>query len=317
VADSAGPAYLATPYFMRTGLGNRLFQWAHCRVYCDRQDVPMVAPRWWRPALGHLVRGTVGPERFFSQIALVGLFQRGSADLPWFAGLWPRMKGQIIRESMALPVVSAAPGSLLLFDSLQCSFHSLNAYQPSLTSALLDITRPAIRRRLRALQEPMIGINVRCGKDFRSPPEEGAGSEWVGWLQQTPISWFRETLLTVRGRAGYAVPALVISDGDRCQLEELLALPAVSLLRPTNALLDLWMLARCRLLLGTGSSTFSAWAAFLGQQTAMTAPGKPMTNWGLEPQRGQLIGVFNPRKPDDSVIEAMLGSLQTAPGFLA
>ncbi|MCT4366228.1 MAG: hypothetical protein N3Z28_00995 [Synechococcaceae cyanobacterium MAG-AL2] len=116
------------------------------------------------------------------------------------------MKGQIIRESMALPVVSAAPGSLLLFDSLQCSFHSLNAYQPSLTSALLDITRPAIRRRLRALQEPMIGINVRCGKDFRSPPEEGAGSEWVGWLQQTPISWFRETLLTVRGRAGYAVP---------------------------------------------------------------------------------------------------------------
>jgi len=76
-------------------------------------------------------------------------------------------------------------------------------------------------------------------------------------------------------------------------------------------------LARCRLLLGTGSSTFSAWAAFLGQQTAMTAPGKPMTNWGLEPQRGQLIGVFNPRKPDDSVIEAMLGSLQTAPGFLA
>jgi len=151
---------------------------------CSDGRTALVAPL----PLGHLVRGTVGPERFFSQIALVGLFQRGSADLPWFAGLWPRMKGQIIRESMALPVVSAAPGSLLLFDSLQCSFHSLNAYQPSLTSALLDITRPAIRRRLRALQEPMIGINVRCGKDSVHPPRKAqAANGWDGCSRRRSV----------------------------------------------------------------------------------------------------------------------------------
>ncbi len=144
------------------------------------------------PRIGHVLKppGVLmrGVTTFLKPGALVGLFQRGSADLPWFAGLWPRMKGQIIRESMALPVVSAAPGSLLLFDSLQCSFHSLNAYQPSLTSALLDITRPAIRRRLRALQEPMIGINVRCGKDFRSPPRKAqAANGWDGCSRRRSV----------------------------------------------------------------------------------------------------------------------------------
>ena len=60
-----------------TGLGNRLFYWARARLFCLEHGLPMVAPRWWRPALGHLLRGTVSPERFAGQIALAGLFQAG------------------------------------------------------------------------------------------------------------------------------------------------------------------------------------------------------------------------------------------------
>ena len=67
-----------TAHFPRgTGLGNRLFYWARARVFCREHGLPMVAPRWWRPALGHLLRGTVSPERFAGQIALAGLFQAG------------------------------------------------------------------------------------------------------------------------------------------------------------------------------------------------------------------------------------------------
>jgi hypothetical protein len=165
------------------------------------------------------------------------------------------------------------------------------------------------------MPEPLIGMHLRFG-DFRPPPAEAAASQWVGWLQQTPVEWFAETLSAVREAAGRSIPAVIATDGNREQLAPVLQLPHIHVLPPTNALVDLLMLSRCRLLLGTGSSTFSAWAAFLGQQTAVTAAGKPLMNWGLEPLRGQLIEVFNPQQPDKSVIQAMVASLKTPSSLL-
>ena len=88
-----------TAHFPRgTGLGNRLFYWARARVFCRQHGLQMVAPRWWRPALGDLLRGTVSPERFAGQIALAGLFQAGPGDLPWHWRLGPQLAGRIIHE---------------------------------------------------------------------------------------------------------------------------------------------------------------------------------------------------------------------------
>jgi hypothetical protein len=81
-----------------TGLGNRLFHRARARVFCQEQGLPLVAPRWRRPALGHLLRGTVSPERFAGQIALAGLFQAGPGDLPWHWRLGPLLAGRTIHE---------------------------------------------------------------------------------------------------------------------------------------------------------------------------------------------------------------------------
>jgi hypothetical protein len=153
---------------------------------------------------------------------------------------------------------------------------------------------------------PAIGINIRLGKDFAAPDRDYSnGYDWVGWLQQTPIAWFRETLLAIRTAAGWPVPAMVVSDGTAEQLRPLLELPGMKLLSPSNAIVDLLALSRTRLLLGSGSSSFSAWAAFLGQQTAITAPGHPFSTVKLEPLNNQTIAAFDPLDPDPAILNAM------------
>jgi hypothetical protein len=328
-----------TAHFPRgTGLGNRLFYWARARVFCRQHGLPMVAPRWWRPALGHLLRGTVSPERFAGQIALAGLFQAGPGDLPWHWRLGPQLAGRIIHEqdfmpgqdcmaiggcaeSWGAPLPDPGPvasngylqqghgRSLLLLDRPHYSFAGLNGHAPLLRRDLWAITRPRQLQRARSVPLAPIGINIRCGRDFRPPPAAGAGAEWIGWLQQTPLAWFMETLQAVRDLAGEPVPALVVSDGSEQQLRPLLDLPAVRLVRPTTAIIDLMVLSRTRLLLGSGSSSFSAWAAFLGQQTAITAPGHPFSRWDLEPRAGQTLASFQPRQPDPQVLGAMVAAL--------
>ena len=326
---------VSTRFPRGTGLGNRLFLWARARVFCQEQGLPLVAPRWWRPALGHLLRGTVSPERFAGQIALAGLFQAGPGDLPWHWRLGPLLAGRTIhgQDGWAAWASGAPDGdgwqdpfpwqgqargrgrSLVLLDRPLYSFDGLNAHGPLLRRELCAITRPRHLQRARAVPLAPIGINIRCGRDFRPPPAAGASAEWIGWLQQTPLAWFIETLEAVRAMVGEPVPALVVSDGSEQQLGPLLALPAVQLLRPTNAIVDLLVLGRTRLLLGSGSSSFSAWAAFLGQQTAITAPGHPLSRWDLEPLAGQTLASFQPRQIDPKVLAAMVAALHQPASF--
>jgi hypothetical protein len=279
----------------------------------------------------------VSPERFAGQIALAGLFQAGPGDLPWHWRLGPQLAGRIIHEQDVMPgqdyMATAGwteswlaplqdPGpvpanghrqergrSLLLLDRPHYSFAGLNGHAPLLRRDLGAITRPRQLQRAQSVPWAPIGINIRCGRDFRPPPAAGAGAEWIGWLQQTPLAWFMETLQAVRDFAGEPVPALVVSDGSEQQLRPLLDLPAVRLVRPTTAIIDLIVLSRTRLLLGSGSSSFSAWAAFLGQQTAITGPGHPFSRWDLEPRAGQTLASFQPRQPDPQVLGAMVAAL--------
>src|SRR5882724_5405748 len=59
----------------RTGLGNRLFPWARCRVFSFTNQAPMLSPRWAQLKIGPLVRGEVDRRFYFD------LFKPGADDL--------------------------------------------------------------------------------------------------------------------------------------------------------------------------------------------------------------------------------------------
>ena len=296
------------PVFPRgTGLGNRLFLWARCRLFARTYDATMISPIWLRPAVGQLVRGGIDYNSYLRQIVLFGLFQKRRGDVGAFSGRLRTLSVPRISEvqltSECFGRAIAGVGSLkVLFDAPIFDFRALNGADEWLYAELKAITRSRFLKVPERFREVPIGINIRMGNDFSPPPVlEQTGR--VGWLQKTPLSWFKETLLVMREELGYAARAVVVSDGTREGLSDILGLENVTHLRPGSAISDLLVLAQTKVLLGSGSSTFSAWAGFLGQMPAVTAPGHPLMRRSMIPRRGQYIGAFDPRDPERGFLE--------------
>jgi len=266
----------------------------------------MISPLWFRPAVGQLLRGGIDYRSYLSQIALLGLFVKREGDLGWLHGIlktWPmsHVSEEVLSASGVSVLLESHPRLCVDFHQPIYNFTVLNGWHEFLLSELRAITRPALLEFVDGMEAPWIGINIRCGNDFKPPPLDSDYSR-IGWLQKTPLSWFVETLRVIRERAGWNVPALVVSDGTDEILEAILKLENVTFLRPGNAITDMLMLARSKILLASASSTFSGWACFLGQMPTITAPGHPMTEWGIQAKNCQLISEFKPQDPNEEFL---------------
>jgi hypothetical protein len=188
-------------------------------------------------------------------------------------------------------------------------FSVLTAHQRLVRQALRQITRPRWLAQAAAFRQPVIGINVRRGKDFHEPATD---TSVVRYPFRTPLQWFVDALILVRREVGWTVPALLVSDGSAADLAPILRLERVELVRPGSAIGDLWTLARSRVLLGSGGSSFSAWAAFLGAMTTVTIPGQSLEWFGLRRAGDRYLGELDIESPDEAFLDQCREAL--APG---
>lgn len=302
------------PLFRRgEGFGNRLFSWARCRVFAKKNKGQTIAPIWFRPSFGALLRGGIDYRNYLNQIVLLGLFQKGRCELGHWQGVWRTRGARLVRESEVSDlsiILDQEIAQHLLFDQAWYRFTPLLGSELFLLRELRSITRQNYLASVDAINHPFIGINVRCGRDFQSPPAVGDYYERVGWLQRTPISWFIESLAAIRKTCGYPVPAVLVSDGSEAMLREILKLENVHFLRPGCAISDLLVLAKSKTLLASATSTFSAWAAYLGGMPTINAPGHPLTEWGLVSSPTRYLGDFDPRRPNQQFLDQAAGSLE-------
>lgn len=73
---------------------------------------------------------------------------------------------------------------------------------------------------------------------------------------------------------------------------------------------DLFALSKCNLILGTGGSTFSAWASFLGIIPILTIPGQSFDFWKLINNDDHWIDTYDPESPNSqklSRIKMLMG----------
>jgi hypothetical protein len=182
--------------------------------------------------------------------------------------------------------------AVLLFGGERGWFGPLAGEAALVRAELRAITRPVWLRRVDALPATPIGIHVRRG-DFRVA--RTPGEFLTGGSLRTPESWFVESLLAVRRVVGRAVPAFVVSDADDAELGELLGLDRVRRISTGSAIADLLALSRARFLIASGGSTFSAWAAFLGQSPAISHPGQSLRWFRLTHEA--YVGECDPRAP--------------------
>ena len=83
-----------------------------------------------------------------------------------------------------------------------------------------------------------------------------------------------KALRHVRQAIGQEVKAFVASEGTERDLRPLLQEPDVELVKSASAISDLLILAKSRVLIGAGGSSFSAWASFLSGAPTITHPGQ-------------------------------------------
>jgi hypothetical protein len=272
------------------GLGTRLFPWARCRVFARLHDCQMLAPAWRQWRVGPLLRGGIDVRSYHRQILLVGQFRDdayASADVARRARRYARLPepheiGERPRDRPPVVVRFEGPGTF---------FEPLAPHRAWLREALHGDAHPkwvALADRVRA----PIGINVRCGHDFRAAQSET--DYMTKGAIRTPLMWFIEALRRVRDLAGAAVPAIVVSDGTQSQLQPLLDEPNVRFGRPGSAISDLLTLASSDVLIGSGGSSFSAWASFLSGAPTITHRGQSLEWFRLRSSSAQFVGELAP-----------------------
>jgi len=251
----------------RTGLGNMLVPWAWAEVFRQRHRAQMLAPQWTQPKIGPLLRR----ER----------------DLRLYTGLFDN--SGYVRGLKRLRILATAkrvgpeefkgraqdPGRALLvvhrFTSAGLS--GLGPYRELLARRLREILRPRIRERLD--RHPSVGpivLHVRRGDRPPLPNRQPFSEDLTPGI---PDEWFVGALRHLRELAGWEVPATVFSDAPAAAIRPVLELPYVALAPPNPSIVDMLLLARGSVLVGTGSSTFRAWAAMLGGMPTLYYPGLP------------------------------------------
>jgi len=281
---------VSAEYMRVAGLGNKLFPWARAKVFARDNNCKMLQPRWFSPRGGAITRGGIDYRFAFSKIWLVGNFRRDPDELS---------RREYLCKYRALPIclvddlegaaTATAENQHVVFRWGTChNFGDLIGQQGFLRERLSVVALPSqLRFAQRYDGRDFIALNVRTGKDFVSRASGGIG------YYLTEKEWFVGALTEARRRYGH-LPAVVVSDGGRAQLEEILKEPSVELLQAPTAIADLLVLSKARVLLGSGNSTFSAWASFLGEMDTFSSPETPFTHLKLGDGRGgaQIVGTL-------------------------
>lgn len=280
---------VSAEYNRGAGLGNKLFPWARTRILAQEKGCAFLNTRWVSPHGGGISRGGVDYRRALRKIVLVGNFKPDCEALSSWA-YWLKGRRLPVVRCATLSEARAIDGDVhVVFRwDAEHNFSEFAGRQKFLRHVLRNMTVSSQQSFIdRWIGRDYIALNVRCGNDFIP-----AGSLSLGYVK-TGIEWFAAALKTVRMKYGN-LPAVVVSDGGAKQLQQLLRLEDVRLLDAPSAIADLGVMMGARVLLGSGNSTFSAWASFLGEMDTYSSAATPFRYAGLEDGRNgeKIVGIL-------------------------
>ncbi len=184
---------------------------------------------------------------------------------------------------------------LIVFKGLGDYFKRLNGWESFLNDEICAVVKERWLSAAREVPVIPIGIHIRRG-DFIEP--KSYSDYYSRGSLRTPLTWFINSLKSIRETVGFDAKAFVFSDGSPCELNDLFKLRDVYPVRTGSAVSDLLALSRAGILLASGSSSFSAWASFLGQMPTVCHPGNPGQTLGyfnLVNRKGYYIGEYDPK----------------------
>lgn len=291
------------PRFVRAaGLGNRLFVWARAVIYAEENGWIMVNPKWGVIRRGALFRGGVDYGKSIRKIWLFDNFKHGK----YLHGF---DKSKLFFQVYLSRLLKSVDSSVVLkfIEGEGGQFRELATHHELISASLSSITKKKWQDEANKILEVPIVLNIRTGKDFKTANTEK--EYFTDGALLTPLSWFKDILQLIRIHAGYDVPAYVVSEGPDNVLGEILDQNAVARYRGQSAISDLIFTSRASVIIGSGGSSFTAWASFLGQSPVITHPGQSLTWFGLS-ESTQGAFTIDPHEPDKEIIQIIVSRLK-------
>lgn len=249
----------------RPGLGNRLFPWARAEIFAARVNGRVIAPQWTQLKLGPMLRRETD-LRLYTNLFTNRDYIRGPRR--WLAlALTTRIRGEeandLLDDLAPEQAARRLDGKIVEFRGYEGWFREdLKHHRDLVRERLWAITSGAVRRQVESFTLPTeIVAHVRRG-DMRvlAPGEEFNGRPGYAESER----YFSTVIEQIRAAAG-ELPVTIFTNAHPGELAEIPSLPGVRIVPPGHtALTDIWLMSRARVLIASSSSSFSAWASYLG-----------------------------------------------------
>lgn len=263
------------------GLGNAFFSYFHAVRHAERSQARVIEPAWPSLKLGTLLRRERSKRLYGS------LFKPHPTEIAGGAKAATLTRALTRRHvvDVCQPFPSFSPGCTNVCHVSRFTFDGLHEHRHSIRERLLTIYKAAGTRSV--LPRGAIAVHVRLG-DFATP--SSTNDVETSTNVRIPFEWYisaiEQVIRTFGGSHVY-----VFSDAFEDELSPILSMGA-TVFRGQDDLDDLLAMSSASFLIGS-NSTFSSWAAFLGDTPSLwlqrspsgarpTSPESPLGYLSLE-----------------------------------
>ncbi|MFO0941598.1 MAG: hypothetical protein U0930_12625 [Pirellulales bacterium] len=239
------------------GLGNKLLVWAQAYWFSKSRAVPIVTSGWSNSSgIRTWLKGG-GWRRYAGDFATSSLACRVTTQLS------KALKGSVDEPELEIALQADKVYRFNKVPHWSDYFGYFNRGREVVLQGLWDLLNEPTKRRIEDSLKPEIAVHVRHG-DFR-PLKPGEEFAKVG-LVRTSNDYFVSVIRGLRAVAGNDVPVTLFSDGKDKDLQDILSLGNITRAENNSAIIDIYRMARSKVLVCSAGSTFSYWSCFIGGQ---------------------------------------------------
>ena len=245
------------------GMGNCLYAYFHAVVRAQEAGGRMIAPTWSSLKIGPMLRRELTLRQYGKMFRPHPDEIHGFEKTSLLLRYWRSSKRITIKAGQD---GDAAPSGMTIVEAAyQFTFVRLHVHRDMIRRRLIEITISPPALPILWGKRDYVAVHIRLG-DFRAPQVDRLKSGRIEGMR-LPFTWYVNVIQRLR-TVFPELPVYVFSDGREHELTEVLSIDGVSLRREPNDVDDLLALSQARVLVGS-NSTFSRWAAFLGDMPSI------------------------------------------------
>jgi hypothetical protein len=245
-----------------SGLGNAFYNYFQAVVLADRSNASVIVPPWFSVKIGPILRRQTG-KRFY-----LGMFKAYPGEIRGLYKFWIFLSRYRIRHVVEIDgsrPVELAEGALnIVTVNNNFTFKGLYPHRDAIRERILAIVNDPVPPAHCWGQGQFIAVHVRLG-DFAQVSDTKLLTKGQS-NTRIPLSWYVQIVKKLRN-CYPQMPISIFSDGEEHELAPLLETGA-TLYRSGSDMTDLLAMASASILVGS-NSTYSRWAAFLGDMPSI------------------------------------------------